>query len=72
MMANCCSPVLLEFLWLSVVFFNEQTHTKTFVCLCACKNSDMRILNGGEYDNDWDYDIYSIIFFNYYSKSLVK
>lgn len=32
----------------------------------------MRILNGGEYDNDWDYDIYSIIFFNYYSKSLVK
>ena len=30
------------------------------VCLCAPKYFDKRVLNGGEYDIGWDYDIQSL------------
>ena len=47
-----------------------------FVCLFVCvfaKDSDKRLLNGGEYDTDWDYDWnYDVYPFKMFFKLLFK
>ena len=44
------------------------------VCVIAKISDKKKVLNGGEYDINWDYDVYSLKFvfiLNYYSKPLV-